>query len=256
MVANHPPSRQPDAVDAWLSGPLGQYLLFREQTYFDQAVSDLFGFNAVQLGLPSVDFLRNSRMPQRLRCAASSGGDLRAEPAHLPFDSQSLDLLLMPHVLEFSSNPHQVLREAERVLRPEGRLLLSGFNPRSLWGVTRVLRGAERGFPWNGSFLNISRVKDWMALLGMDVAAGSMCCYRPPVDQEKWLRRLRFLEPAGDRWWAMGGGVYFLQAVKRVAGMHVILPAWKRPVAAPRLLVPAARKVVNLDQYRNHERDR
>ena len=253
MVAKPVTDRQPDPVEAWFASPLGQYLLFREQSYFDQAVSDLFGFNAVQLGLPRVDFLRNSRMPQRLACAAQPGGALRAEPAHLPFDAQSLDLLLLPHVLEFSANPHQVLREAERVLRPEGRLLLSGFNPRSLWGVTRVVRGEEGGYPWNGSFLNVSRVKDWMALLGLEVAAGSMCCYRPPVNQDKWLRRLRFMEPAGDRWWAMGGGVYFLQAVKRVQGMNVILPAWKKPVAA-RLFAPAARKVVNLDQYRN-ERD-
>ena len=114
--------------------------------------------------------------------------------------------------------------------------------------VSRTLQGGERGYPWNGSFLNISRVKDWMVLLGLEVAAGSMCCYRPPVNRQKWLRRLRFMEPAGDRWWAMGGGVYFLQAVKRVPGMHIILPQWKTPVAA-RLLSPAA-KVINLKHYR------
>jgi SAM-dependent methyltransferase len=166
----------------------------------------------------------------------------------LPFESQSLDLLLLPHVLEFSANPHQVLREAERVLRPEGRLVLAGFNPRSLWGLAHRLQGGERGYPWNGSFLNISRVKDWMVLLGLEVAAGSMCCYRPPINRENWLRRLRFMEPAGDRWWAMGGGVYFLQAVKRVQGMHIILPQWKTPVTQ-RLLSPAA-KVINLKHYR------
>jgi len=233
----------------WFETPLGQHLLFREWAYFDHAVSDVFGFNAVQVGLPQIDFLRNSRIPLRVSCAVEATADVAADPMFLPFDSQSLDLLLLPHVLEYSTNPHQVLREAERVLRPEGRLLLSGFNPRSLWGLARLLRGAEGGYPWNGTFLNISRVKDWMVLLGMEVAGGSMCCYRPPVNRESWLRRLRFMEPAGDRWWAMGGGVYFLQAVKRVHGMHVILPQWKTPVAA-RLLAPAARKVVNLEQYR------
>jgi SAM-dependent methyltransferase len=233
----------------WFESPLGQHLLFREQSYFDHAVSDVFGFNAVQVGLPQIDFLRNSRIPLRVNCAVEPPAAVVADPMFLPFESQSLDLLLLPHVLEFSANPHQVLREAERVLRPEGRLLLSGFNPRSLWGLARLLRGAERGYPWNGSFLNVSRVKDWMVLLGMEVAGGSMCCYRPPINRESWRRRLRFMEPAGDRWWAMGGGVYFLQAIKRVHGMHVILPDWKAPVAA-RLLAPAARKVVNLEQYR------
>jgi len=237
----------------WFETPLGQHLLFREQRYFDNAVSDVFGFNAVQVGLPHIDFLRNSRIPLQVTCAVEAPGQVRADPMFLPFESQSLDLLLLPHVLEFSANPHQVLREAERVLRPEGRLVLAGFNPRSLWGLARQVQGGERGYPWNGNFLNISRVKDWMVLLGMEVAAGSMCCYRPPINRENWLRRLRFMEPAGDRWWAMGGGVYFLQAVKRVQGMHVILPQWKRPVAA-RLLAPAA-KVINLNQHRIH-RDR
>lgn len=231
----------------WFDTPLGQHLLFREQLYFDNAVSDVFGFNAVQVGLPHLDFLRNSRIPLRVSCAVEAPADVRADPMFLPFECQSLDLILLPHVLEYSANPHQVLREAERVLRPEGRLVLAGFNPRSLWGMARCLLGGERGYPWNGNFLNVSRVKDWMALLGLEVAAGSMCCYRPPVNQEHWLRRLRFMEPAGDRWWAMGGGVYFLQAVKRVQGMTIIQPQWSTPVR--QLLAPAA-KVVNLEHYR------
>ncbi|MHB8760738.1 MAG: class I SAM-dependent methyltransferase [Thiobacillus sp.] len=237
----------------WFDTPLGQHLLFREQRYFDDAVSDVFGFHAVQVGLPNIDFLRNSRIPLRVNCAVEAPSQVRADPMFLPFQSQSLDLLLLPHVLEFSANPHQVLREAERMLRPEGRLVLAGFNPRSLWGLARVTQGGERGYPWNGNFLNISRVKDWMVLLGLEVAGGSMCCYRPPINRENWLRRLRFMEPAGDRWWAMGGGVYFLQAVKRVVGMNIILPQWSTPVAR-RLLSPAA-KVINLKHYRRH-RDR
>lgn len=232
----------------WFETPLGQHLLYRELRYFDHAVSDVFGFNAVQVGLSQVDFLRNSRIPLRVTCDVEPAAAVRADPMFLPFECQSLDLLLLPHVLEFSAHPHQVLREAERVLRPEGRLVVSGFNPRSLWGLVRRFKGGECGYPWSGNFLNISRVKDWMVLLGLDVAAGSMCCYRPPINQENWLRRLRFMEPAGDRWWAMGGGVYFLQAVKRVHGMNVILPQWTTPVAR-RLLSPAA-KIINLKHYR------
>lgn len=234
---------------SWLDTPLGQHLLFREQSYFDNAVSDIFGFNAVQVGMTQVDFLRNSRIPLRVTCAMERPAQVRADPMFLPFDLQSLDLLVMPHVLEFSANPHKVLREADRVLRPEGRLLLSGFNPHSLWGMVRSFRGAEQGYPWNGNFLNVSRVKDWMVLLGMEVAGGSMCCYLPPINRERWLRRLRFMEPAGDRWWAMGGGVYFLQAIKRVHGMNVITPEWKAP-SPVRLLSPATGKVVNLEHYR------
>lgn len=235
----------------WLESPLGTYLLDRELAYFDHAVADIFGFYAVQIGFGNVDFLRNSRIPERIRCGQDVSVDLFVEPMFLPFESQSIDLLIMPHVLEYTDHPHQVLREAERVLRPEGRLIISGFNPRSLWGISRMLKGAEKGFPWNGHFLNAPRVKDWLALLGFELSAGRMCCYRPPINQEGWLRRFRFMEPAGDRWWGMGGGVYFLQAIKRVHGMRVLTPAWKEPArvrAAPSL---AARKVLNLAHYKN-----
>lgn len=234
----------------WFASPLGAYLLEREQSYYDRAVADIFGFYAVQIGLNGFDFLRNSRIPGRIHCGQTAPAQVLAEPMFLPFESQSMDLLAMPHVLEYTGHPHQVLREAERVLRPEGRLILSSFNPRSLWGLARILKGHEKGFPWNGQFLNMSRVKDWLALLGFELAAGSMCCYRLPVNQENWLKRFRFMEPAGDRWWAMGGGVYFLQAVKRVHGMRVLTPAWKSAAAAKTAPSLAARKILDLAHYR------
>lgn len=129
----------------WLtSSELGRYLLEREQAYFDRAVADVFGFHAVQLGLPEVDFLRANRIPWQCRVAASGPAHIACNPEQLPFESRSLDLLVMPHVLDFTTVPHQVLREAERVLMPEGRLILTGFNPVSLWGVRRLIQAAPR----------------------------------------------------------------------------------------------------------------
>ncbi|MGO9446755.1 MAG: class I SAM-dependent methyltransferase [Thiobacillaceae bacterium] len=233
----------------WFESALGSYLLNRELTYVDRAVADVFGFYAVQVGLPGIPLLRNSRIPHRVRCGLEVGTEVCADAMFLPFESQSIDLVILPHVLEFSENPHQVLREVERILRPEGRVIVSGFNPRSLWGIVRALKAGDGRFPWNGNFLNLPRVKDWLELLGFEFAAGSMCCYRPPINRESWLRRFRFMEPAGDRWWAMGGGVYFIQAIKRIHGMRVIMPSWKEQRPAP-VLAPAARKIVNLKQYR------
>jgi SAM-dependent methyltransferase len=236
--------------NAWFDSSLGSYLLSRELVYFDRAVADVFGFYAVQIGLPSIAFMRNSRIPQRVCCGDEPEAQIRADAMFLPFESQSVDLVVLPHVLEFSNNPHQVLREVERILRPEGRMILSGFNPRSLWGIVRALKAGDGLFPWNGNFLNLPRVKDWLELLGLEFAAGSMCCYRPPINRDTWLRRFRFMEPAGDRWWAMGGGVYFIQAIKRVHGMRLILPSWKEQTTSTQVLAPAARKIVNLRQYR------
>ena len=235
----------------WFETPLGRYLIERELAFFDQAVADIFGFNALQVGFVRHELLRTNRMPKKFSVApefpAGLGGaiKLRAEPAGLPLASQSIDLLLLPHVLEFSDHPHQILREAERVLMPEGQVIISGFNPFSLWGLPRLLPGCKHDYPWHGNFISLPRIKDWLSLLGFEVVAGRMCCYAPPLRREQWLRRFRFMEAAGDRWWALAGGVYFLQAKKRVAGMHLIMPSWNKSPAAKKALAPVPQKMVN-----------
>lgn len=226
----------------WFETPLGQYLLQREQVYHDQVVANIFGFNALQLGLLDHDLLRTSRIPTRLRAGMGAEVALRMVPEQLPLASQSVDLLLLPHVLEFSPHPHQILREAERVLMPEGNLIISGYNPFSLWGLWRVLPYNRRDYPWCGRFISLPRLKDWLALLGFEVVGGRMCCYAPPFRQEQLLGKFHFMEDAGDRWWALAGGVYFIQAKKRVQGMRLIMPGWNDARAARKGLAPAPQK--------------
>ena len=228
----------------WSETPLGQYLYQREQAYFDQAVADLFGFNAVQIGSPQWDLLRNSRITHRFHVNQACAQVL-AEPTHLPFANHSLDLLILPHVLEFSDYPHQILREAERVLIPEGNLLISGFNPRSLWGIYRWIHRNTQVYPWSGEFINLTRLKDWLSLLNCDVVSGHMCCYAPPLKSSNWMRQFEIMELAGDRWWAKGGGVYFIHAVKRVHGMRLIMPRWQTPTKIAVALRPANRSMQN-----------
>ena len=173
---------------------------------------------------------------------------VRADLRHLPILANSADLVLLPHVLEFSDKPHQVLREVARVLMPEGHVIVSGFNPWSLWGARHFLTADQESFPWRGRFIALNRLKDWMALLGLEIAGGRMCCYLPPMRSEKWLQRMDFLEAAGDRWWPFAGGVYFLHAVKRVHGMRVITPQWKNGLAKSKSLAPVPHRVNDDDR--------
>ena len=202
-------------LSKWFFTSLGRYVASIEQDYFDREVADVFGFNAFQIGLPEHDFLRANRMP--FRCVAASHGEasLLADARALPIRSGVADLVLLPHALEFSENPHQVLREVQRVLMPEGHIILSGFNPWSLWGV----RGAYAR-----------------------LFSGRMGCYVPPVANEKWRRRFDFMEKAGDRWWPFAGGIYFLHGIKRVQGMRLITPKWKSAAARERLAVLPQRR--------------
>lgn len=234
-----------ESLEAWFATPQGGYVLSREQAYFDHTVASIFGFNALQLGLPEQDFLRTSRIPLRLK-----NSDVAFLHTELPFACDSLDLMVLPHVLEFSDAPHQILREAERVLMPEGNLIVSGFNPISLWGLKRKFH-KQRDYPWCGEFIALTRLKDWLALLGFEVVGGRFAAYAPPFQQSKWLECFAFMEAAGDRWWAVSGGVYFVHAIKRVPGMRLIKPKWNEGLVSK--LLPVTPKLNNEDVHQDEQ---
>ena len=234
-------------------------MLAWEQTHLDAAVADLFGFHALQLGLPELDALRANRMPHRwlanervpvepefASIASTSSASLPNEDAllpraaialhcdfdALPFDSNSLDLIVLPHALELARDPHLALREVERVLVPEGRVVIVGFNPASLWGLRQHLGRWRRRLvpdfqrrlflPQAGEFMRYRRLRDWLRLLSFEVESGRFGCYRPPVGSMKWMTRFAWAERVGERWWPVFGAVYFVVAVKRVRGMRLV----------------------------------
>src|SRR3989449_4208737 len=174
----------------WFSTPQGTYVLDWELTQFDSAVDDVFGFRALQVGLPEIDFLRQNRIPYRFSLALEPGAALAADPLQLPLASQSVDLVALPHVLEFHPNPHDVLREVERVLMPEGQVVISGFNSASLW---RLRQGFSRkaGAAWGGRFIRLGRVKEWRKLLGLQVHRGQLSTVHPPGSNPPEARALR-----------------------------------------------------------------
>jgi SAM-dependent methyltransferase len=212
----------------------------------DEAVADIFGYHALQLGVPELDGLRANRMPHQWLATEQLQPDWNMPGRHpallsdfsaLPFSASSLDLVVLPHTLEFSNDPHATLREVGRVLVPEGRVVICGLNPISLWGLRQQRAHVYRKFgvgnlflPDGGEFIGYWRLRDWLHLLGFEVEVGRFGCYRPAVDNEKWLQRFAWMDRVGTRWWPILGAAYFLVAVKRVRGMRLLEPAWK---AAP-----------------------
>ena len=240
----------------FLCQPAGRYILEWEQRQLDAVVADIFGYHAMQLGLPEVNALRENRMPLRF-CASDrvlvpeqiSGHTQVAVVTHfeeLPFASQSIDLVVMPHVLEFADEPHQVLREVDRVLVPEGQVVITGFNPSSLWGARQSLCrvGASPFLPRAGQFIRLPRIKDWLKLLSFEVNRGRFGCYVPWVRTERWLDRWAFIEKVGDRWWPVLGSVYLLTAIKRVRGMRLVGTVRKRKAERKVVLAPAASRTL------------
>ena len=253
-----------DALANWLASPPGQYVLAWEAAQYDELTADMFGYHAVQLGWPQADALRSNRMPHRwvvgaqpmindnksavLSCDIDKPAHqkiaLFADFSELPFDSASLDLVVLPHTLEFTADPHACLREVERVLVPEGKIVICGFNSSSLWGArqflgAKLLRSRTPFMPQAGQFIRYSRCKDWLRLLGFELERGRFGCYRPPCRIQQWLDRFAFMEATGDRWWWMLGATYNIVAVKRVKNMRMSNAAWKKQALASGKFAPA-----------------
>ncbi len=244
-VNDSPPVSSRLQIIQWFDAPLGRSLQAVEAHKLRAVLPNLYGTVALQLGrIGKLDLLDASVAPTRIvaeedtawhrahcaveqRLTGSRSVCVRAQTHALPIETRSVDVALLPHTLDFSEDPHPVLREVSRVLRPEGHVVILGFNPMSLWGVRRALARRPRAVPWSGHFFRLARVKDWLALLDFECTHGSMLYYRPPVSGERAMDRLFFMEQAGDRWWPLMAAVYLLVARKRVFGMTPLPVEWK-----------------------------
>ena len=235
-------AQQKSNLADWFETPKGEYVLRWERSQFESAVEDVFGFNAVQIGLPRVDLLRQNRIPLRTRLGLDLESDLLADSGALPLATGSVDLVVLPHVLEFSAHPHRILREAARVLTHDGQIVISGFNPLSLWGLKSALGFGRHEYPWCGRYIGLLRLKDWLQLLSFELNGGRFGCYAPPFAQAHWLERSAFMEKAGDRWWPIAGGVYVVRAIKRTIGMRLVLPSWRSQVVPAKSLSPVTQR--------------
>lgn len=231
----NPPHREQQdwqELRAWYAGPTGARLAQAERELLGGILPDLFGYHLLQLGRPDdEDWLASSRIQHRvLLDLAGQGGEgvaLQAAADHLPLASESLDVVVLPHTLEFHPRPHDVLREVERVLIPEGQLIILGFNPLSLWGLSRLMFGWRELMPWRGRFYSQIRLRDWLALLGFDCAPGMGVFFRPAFANEKLMQKLMFMERLGQRCCPFVSAVYAITARKRMSTLTPIRPRWR-----------------------------
>jgi SAM-dependent methyltransferase len=243
-------------MQQWFETPPGRYLLAWERAEFDRAVSDIFGYHALQLGLPELDTLQANRMPHKWLALneppppdSPAKAALLTEFGALPFAENSVDLVVLPHSLELNLDPHTTLREVGRVLVPEGKVVICCLNPASLWGLRqrrahlyRRLGMGELFLPDAGEFIGYRRLRDWLRLLSFEVESSTFGCWRPAMSSDKWLDRCDWMDPLGERWWPIFGAVYFMVAVKRVRGLKLIGPAWKTSPSIATAPVPMANR--------------
>ncbi len=234
-----------DTVEAWWSDELGQCVLAQEREQFDQLLQYFHGYYQLQIGVDA-NMLPEMAMPKFQKRMARTA-DVMGSNESLPFKSNSVDLIVLAHALEFSSDPHQVLRDADRALVGDGTMIICCFNPWSAWGVRRLF-SRKMTSPWQGHFFGKTRLKDWLALLNFDVVACDRLMYRLPVRKAKWLEKTMFLEKVGARFWPVFGGVTVLVATKRTVPLTPISTKWRTsPIFTNKGLVtkPATREKIN-----------
>ncbi|MBH5329487.1 methyltransferase [Eikenella sp. S3360] len=194
---------------AWLDETApGGYLKKLEQEFFSGQLDDGCGLAV------AASFAEWGCWPERvLRLGRDTGAaEVRCALPQLPLASGSVRVLLLPHGLELCGRPQELLLECFRVLAPYGRLVLSGFNPYSLWrlGLPEKDLGLRR------NALPLPQVRKLLDKTGFRPELGRFMAYVPPFAGEGALRRWRFMELAGNRWWPTAAAVYGLVAVKTV----------------------------------------
>ncbi|MGB5133363.1 MAG: methyltransferase domain-containing protein [Steroidobacteraceae bacterium] len=229
----------------WLAGPLGQMLLEQERACVGSSLECAFGLHCVQIGAwgePDA-FLAQARTRRTALVAmpGTPGAALIAEPSALALQSDSVDVMLLPHTLEFEPDPHEVLREVGRVLRGEGELLVLGFEPLSSWSLRNAFTrgGCPPGLKRT---ISESRLADWLKLLGFEVGAAERYLYAPPIRALHTGKARGWLERIGRRAWPRMSGAYLLHARKRVHSMTPVRLRTRMRTAVIGVAEPAARR--------------
>ena len=251
-VSSLTPEARParEALRRWFTTPVGEYVLKTEVAVMDQLLPGLFGYNLVQLSVQDSPLFGASTVQTKIPLALDTGfinsaekhpaavneRPILARPAALPLESDSIDVAIIHHFLDFADSPQEILKELARVTLPMGHMVIIGFNPRSFWGVWRSALQFKNRPPWNGQYISPGRLMDWLNLLDFKIDRAQYAIYRPPIpkltgevsDYSKGLSRNINLPV---------GGIYVIVARKHIGAVRSIRPVWKSRQAFDRLSV-------------------
>lgn len=198
---------------------MGTCLVEAEKVELEERVAQFFGFELLQVGdwgaLHSVRAKALTRNAVLVSARAAPGVQIVSNASELAIASDTVDGVILPHTLEFDAEPHQVLREAERILTGEGKLAILGFNPLGFWGLRRLF-GTRRFLPGLQHMLTRQRICDWLNLLGFELLETRNFFYRVPVNHQAILERTAGYEKFGARFGGFLNGVYLVMAKKCV----------------------------------------
>lgn len=217
------------SIDDWYLSETGQNLLNELSEKISPILATTFGYYSLQIGCTgSAAQIQESCRVKHLFTLddPGSGAEIRATPSMLPIATDSVDLVVLMHHLSNTGEPHAVLREAFRILIPEGKLVIIDFNPVSLWGLRHFLQGWLEYVPFNGHFYTAKRIDDWMRLLGFDQLCHHRVGYLPPIQKTSVTRHLTWLEKGTRKWLPLLGALNLLVYSKSISPLTPVRHRW------------------------------
>jgi len=208
----------------WFNTELGYCFTNEACSHITSLIPQGYHGVALQIGMAEQDLLADIDCGERIYVTPRNREFTRLQVCSrwdaLPFERRSIDLVVLFHALDFGKDPGGVLREVSEILAPEGHLVIIGLNPFGIWGICRLVKFDKNTIPWSANYFPLTRVQDWINLLGFVTVGGTMYFYRPPINNELILRRLQFMESAGRRWWPVLSGAYIVVAKNRTLNIH------------------------------------
>lgn len=243
-------------LQEWYATPAGQNLYRELLVKLKKVLPNLFGYHALQIGslADEGDLISNSQIGQKIYMTLNAEqGNVVASPLALPFPQNTLDLIVLPHTLDFSPEPHQVLREIHRVLISEGHLVIIGFNPLSMMGVNKLMLIRSQRAPWAGHFYTARRLKDWLSLLGFKVMEINHVGLQPPIQNVRFQQRMQFLSKAERIGFGRLGGLQIFVAKKRELTLTPLSKPWRprRRIVPVSVTEPTARHSEHVKRAKN-----
>ena len=239
----------------WYRTIAGKQLLDQENYLLTKGLEGLFGYHLLTLGpLDYAEAMGASSISHQIVInddpVEGRAIDLLGSQYELPLQSDSIDAVILPHLLEYSAEPHQILREVERVTVPNGHVIILGFNPLSCYGLCRAALGFMNRMPWKGHYYHPVRLRDWLHLLGFRITRIRYAGFVPPIPSERMLARLAFMERATSSFIAPLGSIYMIVARNEVVTPNVVKKPWKnkRPSLENGAIEPTTRIRAGLDE--------
>ncbi len=221
-------------LSLWFATALGERVSTLEKEQLEDLLPELFGYHIVQCGFPNRNFLlASSKIVDKSilyldECEVdTSQNGICAIAENLPIAADSVDVMVLPHVLEYSKDPHRLLREVDRVLIDDGHVVVIGINRFSLWGLWHLCCCWWNRMPWSGKLIAIHRMKDWLSLLDFEIKQTKFCFYSPPLKNSRWLKKCLPIERLGRLCWPIFGGIYVMVGKKRTVPLNPIKMQWK-----------------------------